>query len=481
MSKDLYTEFVNGKISDTRGLVNFFSTEKIDCNSDFFKRCFERMNSKEWRAFFFKYFSVNVKTTKDSLVGITGDTWEKCEASLSKVYRELFRDLLGLVFKNIRTNISSRDVNALRHGKQLPVEVVSTAVRVKENYRVYSDDKLFGMYCECMYGAYAPYIALRNMLDSKRDFAMGFVNGSRFIIPSLKEENRDILMLYYGRGKKSEIMMSLREVDIRVNLAIKEIADIFKGVYDGIQSFLGFDVARNVFICDSRVNDLLKVFYEGRILSVEDLKSILEFECTRKNTNLLKRYLSCEKVSQRKEWLMFFNKYVINGYVVPNKKIAESYSISVYEVKDQLDTVYSEIMQDLLELSYYGNVGKVYSGTCGVYCESPWMARMFGRYITSNERSKNGFALIKNMLLTDRELCDGIFSEYLEKDRDVRVAESYFKSQGKVELTEKEKQYLNVFLIHLYMSFEREYQNICEIIGIEYTSKGVFYDKKEVI
>ena len=99
------------------------------------------------------------------------------------------------------------------------------------------------------------------------------------------------------------------------------------------------------------VKDLYKEMLNSKIKSVEDLKCILRQEFTKKNTDFFKRYLSMEDAANDRNWLIFFNKYIVNGYVVPNKRVASAYDNETVEsIKEHLTVVYKWIISDLIGL-----------------------------------------------------------------------------------------------------------------------------------
>ena len=71
------------------------------------------------------------------------------------------------------------------------------------------------------------------------------------------------------------------------------------------------------------VKDLYKEMLNSKIKSVEDLKCILRQEFTKKNTDFFKRYLSMEDAANDRNWLIFFNKYVVNGLYLHNMSTGE--------------------------------------------------------------------------------------------------------------------------------------------------------------
>lgn len=104
------------------------------------------------------------------------------------------------------------------------------------------------------------------------------------------------------------------------------------------------------------VKDLYKEMLNSKIKSVEDLKCILRQEFTKRNTDFFKRYLSMEGAANDRNWLIFLNKYVVNGYVVPNERVAGAYDNETAEsIKEHLAVVYKWIMSDLIGL-YLHNI-----------------------------------------------------------------------------------------------------------------------------
>ena len=118
------------------------------------------------------------------------------------------------------------------------------------------------------------------------------------------------------------------------------------------------------------VKDLYKEMLNFKIKSVEDLKCILRQEFTKKNIDFFKRYLSMEGAANDRNWLIFFNKYVVNGYVVPNERVASAYDNETAEsIKEHLTVVYKWIISDLIGLYLYNMSTGEELGTDDLYAD----------------------------------------------------------------------------------------------------------------
>ena len=118
------------------------------------------------------------------------------------------------------------------------------------------------------------------------------------------------------------------------------------------------------------VKDLYKEMLNYRIKSVEDLKGILQCECTKRNVNFLRRYLSMEFAATDRSWSVFFNKYVVNGYVVPNERITSAYiDETVESIEEHLTSVYKWIISDLIGLYLHNRFTGEELGTDDLYFE----------------------------------------------------------------------------------------------------------------
>lgn len=154
------------------------------------------------------------------------------------------------------------------------------------------------------------------------------------------------------------------------------------------------------------VKDLYKEMLNSKIKSVEDLKYILRQEFTKKNTDFFKRYLSMKDAANDRNWLIFFNKYVVNGYVVPNERVASAYDNETAEsIKEHLLVVYKWIISDLIGLYLHNMSTGEELGTNDLYVDLNLTSeqKLFILYAMSNKGIKK---LLQGNIELTRELIE---------------------------------------------------------------------------